>query len=120
MAGIYIASKTKHGPRWRAMRDAGVPILSTWIDEAEEGATSDWQDLWRRCVSESSAADALIVYREPGEVLKGAFVEMGAALACGIHVYAVGLDEFSVRHHPLVRSVASLDEALAAIGATGD
>lgn len=34
---IYFASKTRHAPRWRALRDAGVPTASTWIDEAGEG-----------------------------------------------------------------------------------
>lgn len=114
MAGIYIASKTVHGARWRSLRAAGVPIISTWIDEAEQGATGDWPDLWTRCVREASQADATVVYREPGEVLKGAFVEMGAALSAGKPVFAVGCEEFSVKHHPGVTLVGSLDDALMA------
>ena len=31
---IYTASKTKHADKWRALRSAGYPIISTWIDEA--------------------------------------------------------------------------------------
>ena len=110
--GIYIASKTTHGARWRALRASGVPIISTWIDEAEAGATSNWPDLWHRCVREARQAAATIVYREQGEVLKGAFVEMGAALAAGRPVFAVGCDEFSVRHHMRVVPCASFEEAL--------
>lgn len=98
--GIYIASKTKHGPRWQALRSLGAPIVSTWIDESGKGQTSDWPDLWRRCVHEASCAACLIVYREPGEILKGAWVEVGAALAKGRKVFAVGCEEFSIRHHP--------------------
>lgn len=112
VAGIYIASKTTHGARWRDLRASGVPIISTWIDEAEAGATSNWPDLWHRCVREASRAAATIVYREPGEVLKGAFVEMGAALSSGRTVFAVGCEEFSVRHHMRVVPCSSLEEAL--------
>lgn len=112
MSGIYIASKTTHGARWRDLRASGYPIISTWIDEAEVGATSNWPDLWHRCIKEASTAAATIVYREPGEVLKGAFVEMGAALSTGRVVFAVGCDEFSVRHHMRVVPCATLDEAL--------
>ena len=111
LAGVYIASKTKHGPRWRDMRAAGAPIVSTWIDEAEAGATSDWPDLWRRCVSEASAAATTIVYAEAGEILKGGWIEVGAALAHGRRVIAVVADNFSVFHHPDIERVATVDEA---------
>lgn len=80
--GIYVASKAvAHGPMWRARRAAGWPIISTWIDESDEGATLDWPDLWGCCLAEAARAEVLIVYREPGEVLKGAFIEIGVALA---------------------------------------
>lgn len=110
---IYMASKAKHGPRWRALRDDhGVPINSSWIDEAEEGLTSDWADLWSRCVNEACEADAVILYCEPGEVLKGALVEVGAALAVGNKVYAVGCEGHSFLAHPQVQECVSLGEAL--------
>lgn len=110
--GIYIASKTVHGPRWRALREAGVPIISTWIDESEVGATSDWPDLWSRCIGEASSCVALVAYREEGETLKGGLVEVGAALASGRRVYAVGLADQTVRHHPLFHVVDTLEDAL--------
>jgi hypothetical protein len=44
--GIYIASKTKHAARWLEYRAQGEPIISTWIDEAGEGASADLHDLW--------------------------------------------------------------------------
>lgn len=112
VAGIYIASKTTHGARWRDLRASGVPIISTWIDESGVGETNDWPGLWHRCVREASQAAATIVYREPNEVLKGAFVEMGAALAAGRLVFAIGCEEFSVRHHMRVVPCSSLAEAV--------
>lgn len=114
--GIYIASKTVHAPRWRELRRRGLPIISTWIDEAGAGETSDWPGLWDRCIGEASAAEALIVYREDGETLKGAWVEVGAALSSGKPVVAVGCSEFSVIHHRLIRPEQSIEDALRFVG----
>lgn len=109
---IYIASKTKHAKRWIEYRDKGYPIISTWIDEAEKGASKSMSDLWCRCVEESSRADILIAYAEPGEILKGALVEIGASLASGKRVLAVGLDQsMTVLNHPQVLRVADIDNA---------
>ena len=113
--GIYIASKTKHARRWRYLRDkVGEPIISTWIDEAGEGQSADLDDLWRRCISEAAGASLLIVYREAGEVLKGAWVEMGAALAVGVPVYAIGLEEFTIAKHRPITHFPDMKAAIAA------
>lgn len=110
--GIYIASKTAHADRWRNLRANGFPLNSTWVDEAEKGATKCFTDLWSRCVAEAAGARALIVYREPDEVLKGAFVEVGAALARGVPVFTVGCDEFSFVHHFGVTRCIDLQHAM--------
>lgn len=78
---IYIASKTKHADKWIKLRDQGVNIISTWIDEAGPDASPDMEDLCKRCVDECLACDALIVYREADDYLKGAFIEMGVVLS---------------------------------------
>jgi hypothetical protein len=112
--GIYVASKTVHAPRWLDARAAGLPISSTWIDEAGVGDTSDWPDLWQRCIKEASHSAALVLYQEAGEALKGALVETGAALAGGARVYYVGngmTKQLSVVHHPRVLSCGSLAQA---------
>lgn len=108
---VYIASKAVHGPEWVRKREAGYPVMSTWIDESGVGETSDWPDLWERCVREASSADALVVIRRGDEVLKGAWVEVGAALASGVPVFAVGCGDFSVRHHRLFTECVSEEEA---------
>lgn len=88
---IYIASKTKHAPKWQILRDAGVNIISTWIDESEVGQSPNLADLCSRCISESISCDAMIVYAEDGDYLKGAFIEMGAALSVpNKPIYLVG------------------------------
>lgn len=111
---IYIASKTRHAKRWLDLRAIGIPIISTWIDEAEVAATDDWPDLWDRCVNEAKSATRLIVYAEPEDFLKGALVEIGAALGAGVPVFIVGdcPSIGSFRSHRLVRSCNCLDEAL--------
>lgn len=113
--GIYIASKTKHAERWRFLRDkVGEPIISTWIDEAGPGESADLDDLWRRCIAEASSCELLIVYRETDEVLKGAWVEVGAALAVGTPVFAVGLDEFTIAKHKRLTHFPDMKSAIAA------
>ena len=113
--GIYTASKTAHANRWRDLRASGWPIVSTWIDDAGQGETTSFEDLWLRCISEAASAYAILLYREPGEVLKGAFIEAGVALASGKPVHAIGCGEFSFVNHPLVTQHETLDAALAAL-----
>jgi len=107
-ARIYTASKSKHGAMWRRYRDAGEPIISTWIDESEPGQTTDWADLWTRAVREASTCTALIWHRRDGEIHKGAFVEVGAALAHGKPVLYDGPNDLAVLNHPLVIQCSDL------------
>lgn len=112
---IYIASRAVHGPRWRKLRDeGGAPIISTWIDECGQGETNDWSDLWDRCIREAAAAIATIVYVETGEVLKGALVEAGAALAAGRMVFVVGPCAMTFLNHPRVQKSFSVADAIEA------
>lgn len=114
---IYIASKSKHGGRWLAGRRGGVPFSASWIDEWEPGTTADWSTLWARCIAEAAACDALILYMEPGEALKGALVEVGAALAAGRPVFVVApAGTFSFQEHPLVTTCRDLVDAIEMAG----
>ena len=90
------------------LRSNGIPIISSWIDEAEVGQTEDFADLWTRCIDEASHAGALIAYMEDGEVFKGAFIEIGAALASKVPVYVVCSSSItlSFQKHPLVTTCA--------------
>ncbi len=114
-ARIYIASKSKHGARWKMLRDErGIPIVSTWIDEHEDGATSDWPGLWDRCLAESSTATAFIMVTEEGETHKGSMVELGAALHAGVPVFWVGPTIGSVWQARGVTLCGSVSEAIVA------
>lgn len=120
---IYIASKARHGAEWQKLRDKGLPISSSWIDEYRIGDTADYTDLWKRCVVEASECDALIIvqFHNEEEILKGALVEAGAALAHGKPVYAVNVLDQTFRYHPNVttvlrdNSVRAVEQIIAAI-----
>lgn len=115
--GIYTASRTKHAHLWRDARSKGLPIISTWIDEAGEGESPSMLYLWIRCIEEATNCKALILYRESDEPLKGALLEAGAALSALNTVYAVGFNGpddmkvFSFLYHPKVIRCESLEVA---------
>jgi hypothetical protein len=118
---IYVASKTVHAPKWRDLRASGLDINSTWIDEVvdkrphAEGGAVDHADLWRRCVDEASEARWMLLYAEPGEVLKGALVELGAALAnpfCRGVLYVGPPDLLTALRHPRVQHMRDLEHAV--------
>lgn len=90
MKTFYTASKVKHAPLWRSLRKRGYPINSTWIDEAGEGESADYSELATRCVNEIRSADFILLYCKPGQLLKGALIEAGIALALGKEVRCVG------------------------------
>jgi len=114
---LYVASKAKYGETWQLLRDVqGWPIISTWIDEYKPGQTEDLSELWDRCVDEAMNADALLVYAESGETLKGALVEVGVAIGSSVPIYAVVPDNVgSWVHYPYVKRFASIAAALASI-----
>lgn len=81
--GIYVASRVKHAEIWKSYRAYGWPITATWIDEAGEGETADFGDLWERIWDEIYSSDCLVLYAAGMEdfPFKGALVEVGMALA---------------------------------------
>jgi hypothetical protein len=131
--GIYVASRASEPARpamWRALRDAGWPITSTWIDEAGEGQTADIGELWARIDHEVRSSAGLIVYAEADDFpLKGAYIEAGIALGAGLPVAVVmpgvALEPRSDRpmgswvRHPLVTICETLEQARAILKAQG-
>lgn len=113
---IYIASKTKHAEKWRRLRDdQQYRIVSSWIDEAGAGETKDKSDLAQRCIREAYEADILLLYAEEGEYLKGAFIELGAAMAFNTPVCIVGPalpDSSAFLSHPHIYRFDNVDDAL--------
>jgi hypothetical protein len=108
---IYPCSKIRHAPMWRELRGTH-PIRATWLD-ADPQSDGDLRELWS-IATEEAALSNVVVYAEPGDVLKGAAVEVGACLAGGGTVYVVGEPDAlrTVRHHVRVVSCETVEEAL--------
>jgi len=124
--GIYVASRVRHAEMWRKWRDrAGVPIISTWIDEAGEGETEDFSELWARITAEVLSCERVVFFAGPGDPpFKGALIEVGIALGAGLPVTVV-LDQIELEprscrpigswvNHPLVTIQPALVQALTA------
>lgn len=122
---IYVASRVKHAQMWKTRRDEGMPIISTWIDEAGEGESASIEGLWVKILDEIRKADVLLLYVEKDDFpIKGALVEVGMALAMKKKVYVclhmVDLEPHSMRPvgswmcHPLVTLLTTehVDSAL--------
>ena len=125
--GTYIASRASilaRSEAWRKLRDEDrYVIVSSWINEAGEGETYDFGELWTRIENEVCNAERLVLYVEPDDFpLKGALVEVGMALAAKVPVFMVApgvvMDERTLRpvgswaYHPLVKFVDTMEEAL--------
>lgn len=130
MTTIYTASKTRHAPKWRRLQTLGVPVIASWLDEEcpEDKSKDVIPGLWVKMVEEAAGCGAVLAYFEPGEIIKGALVEVGAALAMGKPVFVCGckpdypyVKEWgSWLRHPLVTLCKDLNDALTQIGNLGN
>lgn len=125
--GIYVASRASVPERaamWRDLRDNhGWNITASWIDEAGEGETADFTELWTRIHAEITRSDKLVLYARTEDFpLKGALIEVGIALGVGLPIVAclpfVVLEGRSMRPvgswlaHPRVIRIDSLHDAM--------
>jgi hypothetical protein len=120
---IYTASKPRHAPMWRKLRMEGYNIIATWIDYADGSAIADWQKLWLDCTKEAAAANITLLYVEKDDEIRGAYVEMGIAIANHRRVMFVNPDRVHVSdaiNHPLVTQYDNLYDALAVIRKLSD
>ncbi len=78
-------------------------------------------ELWLNYIAEIRSADPMIVYCEPGEVLKGCLAEISTALAAEVPVYCVGrcssvvadqINDASFHYHPLWQWAETIDQAI--------
>lgn len=90
---IYMASRASVPARpnmWNYLRDAEFwPIISTWHNP-ENLQPGDLSNLWVNIEREVSRCSDLILYVEPNDLpLKGAYVEVGIALAMRKRVFVI-------------------------------
>ena len=115
---VYTASKLRHAELFRDLRYAtdGVYFTARWpvtvqlASEAAKPASQMQQDNF----SDIAASDAMLVYVEKGEHLKGGLVEVGFALAYSKPVFVVGQHEdySKWQFHPSVRRSPTIEQAL--------
>lgn len=120
MLRIYGASKLKHAPLWKWLREEWpeVHFVSRWPWD-HVGKVPDTPEFarvfWKEDQEDVSHADVLVVYAELEDKLRGALVEAGMAIMHGIPVLLVGPPhhpDFSTwQYHPQVHRVATLAEA---------
>ena len=111
---VYVASKSCHAAWWRQWRDEaserGTTVVSSWIDC--DGEPDDLAAHWSVCIADVAASDLLIAMHYDAEMWKGAYVEIGAALALDIPVYVVGSPPGSWVNHPRVYRIKHPNEAI--------
>lgn len=116
---VYTASKLKHAEMLRGLARDGFHFTARWpwlvnLPAWEAVPASQWQ---QDNFDDISRSEALLVYVEFGEHLKGGLVEVGVALAYKIPIWVVGehTDYSKWRHHPGVHRAGTIDAALAGI-----
>ncbi len=121
---VYIASKLSHATRFRTMRPEwatkGIDLHARWFDQAHlelsanhDLSPEDFHIFWLVDEEDVKASDAVIVYGEAGDKLRGALVEAGMAIGQGILTILVGdCPDFGTwQHHPMVARATSFEHA---------
>ena len=107
---IYVASKMKHADAVKAVQlhKVGLTFTNRWhfmetvIPETADHAANFWENDF----DDIDAADAVVVYGEPGDHLRGALIEAGYGIARGKPVFLCGeTDSFGTwQHSPRVEN----------------
>ncbi len=121
MLQVYPASKLHHAHKWKELNnqwyDAGVHVYARWF-MFHVGNTPDSPEFaklfWQHDHEDIRRSDALMLYGEEGDKLRGGLVEAGIALALEIPVIVVGdhPDYGTWQHHSGVFRVPNLGRAL--------
>lgn len=120
---VYIASKLHYAEKFQKLRTAwiedGIDLHARWHDQAalehpgHDLSSEDFHIFWLVDEEDVKVADALILYGEPHDKLRGALVETGIAIGRGILVILVGdCPDFGTwQHHPCVARADSMEHA---------
>lgn len=120
MIRIYTASKLHHWKMWRKLCDSTAHIFAhaRWLKHVAIG-TPDNADsalqFWIEDQEDVRTADAVVIYGEGDDKLRGSLVEVGMAIAYGVPVIVVGAhpDYGTWQYHFGVKRVATMDDAMA-------
>lgn len=127
---VYIASKVHRAQAWRDVNATkgwglNVTINARWLDEVDVHLQREHElgedflsAVWKRNALDVLVCDALVVYADATDALRGTLVEVGMALAYDTPVIACGptVGEHhtpqwgSWQFHPLVTRIKSPHE----------
>jgi len=120
MLRVYTASKLKHADKWRALCGDNLHIQchARWLKHCAIGTPDTPEhavEFWMQDEQDVKDADAVLVFAEGEDHLRGALVEAGMAIAYGVPVIVVGdhPDYGTWQHHPGVQKMDDLPSALA-------
>lgn len=109
---IYVASKTKYADTWKQLREQGLGIISSWIDEAGQGETVNPAVSFLRFCREVKDSSLFVLFAMKEDVMKGAYIELGIAIAEEIPVIIFceelnqpNLKSIMVNEYPLLLAV---------------
>lgn len=115
MLRIYTASKLKHAAKWRQLCEDNAVLYAhaRWLKHSRmqtPDTPENAKTFWLQDEQDVKDADVVLVYAESDDKLRGALVEAGIAIACGIPVIVVGEHEDygTWQYHPGVRRMPSL------------
>lgn len=122
---VYTASKLKEGPRWvQLARDwPEIDIVARWpFSHVSVDGEPSWPGdcaahgsiFWQHDHDDVARADVILAFAEKDEdVLRGALVEAGMAIALKKIVIVVGANPSygTWQFHPSVKRVATLEDA---------
>lgn len=120
---VYTASKLHRHTVWTKLRKDPdwdfVHFTASWIDDphiqtemaGQVVGPQIMEENWIKNQDDVEKSNFLLVY-SGGDVLRGALIETGIAIACGVPVVAVAVSaENSWVFHPLVTRIPTLREA---------
>lgn len=111
---VYVSSKLRHRDMWLS---SGIPTVSSWI-VGEEPSLDGYSAMWDRYRDEIRECDAIVLYVEPEDRLKGCMLELGMAFMSGhpmIVIWMGALEDLAAKlgtivHHESVTVVTSIYE----------
>ena len=119
MIRVYTASKLKHARYWRELCETThhVQFHARWLKHNRIGTpdTPEHASLfWLEDEQDVRDADAVLVYAEGDDHLRGALVEAGMAIAYGVPVIVVGThpDYGTWQNHPGVIRAKDIHDAM--------
>jgi hypothetical protein len=119
MVNVYTASKLAKRAMWgrlaKEWEPLGIRFHARWYSQVDHGVEETAENaevFWVQDHEDAASADAILVYGEEGDHLRGALVEAGIGIALGIPVVVVGDFNYGTWiYHPGVTRVANLEEA---------